>query len=585
MQSILPTAGVKFTKKRYSNTAADLVLWCALCCTGHYSFAYDGQPAEDFDKGHIAVVCAKPFHRSLASWIQYRSRQGYSVHVIVEPFSKATVTPQEIKKRIAEVHHKTPLSALLLVGRATAQTVPSPLLPCRIIQQFGEETELASDDWYADMNGDGLPDFAVGRFPVALASGEDTSHDALDTLIQKTIRYESLPPDVWCRQMQLVAGAGHFSPLLDSVIESSALYIFSETFPQCYDISLLHADWHSPFCPFPTGFPAELNRTLNAGTLFWVYLGHGTHREIEPLYLPQGCVPLPLLQDLLPQKQSAAESSHSAVAFLFCCYGGSLDRSTASLAEELVLSGGPVAAVAPSRTAMPYGMSVLAVEMLQTLKQYQNEDKPLTLGKLMLESKYRMLRPVGNKTADNNAESSTVKSGSLGGKRNRSLRETLESFAKMFDPNPQQLPLQLAEHSAMFHLFGDPLLQLPIPKRLELRCPAKTRAGQTLHVTGQTDIDCQNVVLELLPPLNQIILRSPQRQDFRNDKETQKRFNEEYVESNRRVIQRYRVSCEKGQFACDLPLPKGTAGNYVLRGFAKSAESFSVGNTELKIEK
>ncbi|MDR3181414.1 MAG: C25 family cysteine peptidase [Planctomycetaceae bacterium] len=512
----------------------------------------------------IAVVCSRPFHASLATWIRYRSEQGYTVHVIVEPFGSDTVTAQKIKERITEVHRKTPLAALLLVGRSSEKTVPSPLLPCRIIQQFGTETQLASDDWYADIDEDGLPDFAVGRFPVALKNGGGNLPDtaALDSLIQRTIEYESLPPDVWCRQMQLAAGVGNFSPLLDSVIESSARYILSETFPASYALSLIQADWRSPFCPFPLDFSAELNQTLDAGALFWVYLGHGTHRQIEPLYLPQGYLPLSL------STKSPASGNGRSVSFLFCCYGGSLDRDTPSLGEELVLSGRSVASVAPSRTAMPYGMSVLAVEMLQTFVQHQTDSKPLTLGQLMLESKHRVLHPVSGQTSQPRLR--------------RPVRESVESFAKMLDPNPQQLPVQLAEHTAMFHLFGDPLLRLPLPHRLEFRCPSRVRAGQMLRISGQTDIDCRNVDLELLLPLNQIVLRSPQRQDFRNDKSVQQDWNTEYRKANSRLIERYRAECTGGKFECEIPLPKDLSGNYVIRGFAKTADRFAVNSVTFR---
>ncbi|GHT12902.1 hypothetical protein FACS1894170_08280 [Planctomycetales bacterium] len=490
----------------------------------------------------------------MAPWIKYRSEQGYSVDVIVEPFGTGTVTPQRIKERIAEVHRRTPLCALLLVGRS----VPAPLLPCRIIGQFGTEQELASDDWYTDLDGDGLPNFPVGRFSVELDK-------QLDTVIGKTIQYESLPAETWCKRIQLVAGVGNFSPMLDGVIESSARYIFSEAFTPSYDISLLHADWQSSFCPFPSDFQAELRRTFDAGSLFWVYLGHGKHRDIEPLYLPQGYyVPLTLLEPSKPQ------GLPPTIALLFCCYGGCLDNDTPSIAEELVLTQNAVAAVSPSRTAMPYGMSVLAVEMLQTFVRYQNAGKPLTLGQLLHESKYRTLNPVRNAAAAD------------GKRKNRPVRETVESLAKMFDPNPQYLREQLEEHTAMFHLFGDPLLRLPIPQRLEWQCAKQIRSGQWLHISGRTANDCNGVDLELTLPLYRISLRSAERQDFHNDTQSQQRYNEEYVKANRLVLQRYHLPCKDGVFDADIALPGGLSGEYILRGFVQQKTGFSVGSCVLK---
>ena len=56
------------------------------------------------------------------------------------------------------------------------------LRPTKMVDTANLET--ASDDWYADLNGDDVPDLAVGRLPV-------TSAAATDSLVAKIIGYES----------------------------------------------------------------------------------------------------------------------------------------------------------------------------------------------------------------------------------------------------------------------------------------------------------------------------------------------------------------------------------------------------------
>ncbi|MDR1962769.1 MAG: C25 family cysteine peptidase, partial [Planctomycetaceae bacterium] len=223
---------------------------------------------------HVVVVCPQAFHRSLEPWIKYRSSQGYTVHVLSEP-----LTTSDIKNRIRFLADQVSLSAVLLVGK---EAVPSPQIPCRVVQHFGKESFLASDDWYADLNNDGVADFAVGRFAANTAT-------ELDCQIRKTIRYETeIPVGIWCRQFQMVAGTGHFSPLLEGVVESTTRYALTETIPESYDVSFLYANWKSPFCPAPIDYQHELIETLNRSPLFWVYFGHGHPQMLDPFSTPFG---------------------------------------------------------------------------------------------------------------------------------------------------------------------------------------------------------------------------------------------------------------------------------------------------------
>jgi hypothetical protein len=543
----------------------------------------------------VIVVCPQAFYRSLEPWIKYRSSQGYTVHVLSEPF-----TVQNIKNRIRILAEQVSVSAILLVGK---ERIPSPQIPCRIVQHFGKESLLASDDWYADLNNDGLPDAAIGRFAAGTAA-------ELDSQIQKTIRYETeIPIGTWCRQFQMVAGIGHFSPLLDGVIESTTRYLLTETIPESYEITLLHANWKSPFCPAPVDYQNELFETINRSPLFWAYFGHGHPQMLDPFVTPLGSLET-LCVDDFPQLHCRKSFP---IAFLFCCYGGILDLESYSLAEKLIHQPeGPVAVLAASRTTMPYGMSVLGIELLQEYIKKQNEivqngiieqqnnlpnsysinnqqpNNRLTFGSLILHAKQQaLLPPKQNATESIPPESKKNESKNI--RQYRSIRQNLETMAKTFDPFPKQLNDQIADHIAMFHLFGDPLLRLPVAKKIRLNCSAKVKAGEQLHLEGFLDhsLSEQNgtVTIELVPSFHRLPMISPLRDEFRVDEKTRQSNNEEYLRSNYRTILRYDTEIADGSFSLDLPIPAAIHGEYNIRAFWASKQESAMGCTAISVLK
>jgi hypothetical protein len=546
---------------------------------------------------HVIVVCPQKFYRSLEPWIRYRSSQGYTVHVLSEPFDV-----QNIKNRIQLLAKQVSLSAIVLVGK---ETIPSPQIPCRIVQHFGKESSLASDDWYADLNNDGLPDVAVGRFAVNTAT-------ELDLQIQKTIRYETeIPAGIWCRQLQIVAGIGHFSPLLDQVLESTTRYLLSETIPESYEIPLLHASWKSPFCPAPVDYQRELFETINRSPLFWVYFGHGHPQMLDPFSTPLGHLATLHVNDF--PKFHCRKSL--PIVFLFCCYGGVFDLESYSLAEKLIHQPeGPVAVFAASRTTMPYGMSVLGTELLREYIKKQNEivqnkmiqneiaqdeitekqnntsnnnsinnqqpnNRP-TFGSLILHAKQQALLP-----KKQNATESILSEPKKPASKN--IRQTLDTMAKTFDPFPKQLNDQIADHIAMFHLFGDPLLQLPVPKKIQLNCLPRVKSGEQLHLEGSLDNSLAEqtgtVNIELVPALYRLPLHSSRRDEFRVDETTRQADNDEYFRSNHQIMLRYSAAVLNGSFSFDLPIPPALRGDYNIRAFFVSKQEFAIGCTAVSV--
>ena len=550
---------------------------------------------------HIALVTPPVFLSELAPWIRHRRSQGYAVYVLAHPQDVSQITAEKIRERIRRLATQVPISAVLLVGNASARPsenqtdiIPSPMLECRVIHHFGEETRLASDDWYGDFDGDGVPDAAVGRFPVARS-------DELESIVRKTIRYETeTVPGPWCRRLQIVAGTGNFSPILDGVIESSVRHTLSETIPPSWQLSFLHADWKSSFCPSPLDFRDELIASFEAAPLFWAYFGHGRHRMLDPLSTPLGYAPTLSGEDF-PRLRCRGTFP---IAMLFCCYGGMLDRDTPSLAEEMILQNeGPVAVIAASRTTMPYGMSVFGVELFNGILdgQHAGAGTRLEIGSLILHAKRRMLLQT--------QESERIEKKPFEKRSKRvSVRAGLETMAKSFDPTASKLPIQLEEHAAMFHLFGDPLLGILLPGTIKMTCPERCKSGEVIRVEGsvdpkgseraknrsvgktndisvlhQTDFARETLLLELVPAMDQLVLRSPDRGTCRLDDESRRKNNEEYRHFNDRVMRKWEVPISNGRFSTDIVIPENLQGRYVLRASCFTTSCFYCGYSDLRI--
>ena len=125
------------------------------------------------------------FSEPLMRWIEYRQGQGYKILLLtlartsedgsidqgiqLEPIA----TPVEIREKIRKASLQYRIDAILLVGDGAPtrnaaygwrDVVPAPRVNARVVQVFGSEELLASDGYYADIDGDEIPDAPIGAF-------------------------------------------------------------------------------------------------------------------------------------------------------------------------------------------------------------------------------------------------------------------------------------------------------------------------------------------------------------------------------------------------------------------------------------
>ncbi len=357
------------------------------------------------------VVCPAEYRAALAPWETYRRGQEHDLEFVDPP-----ATADDLHAAIRQAAVGGQLKFVVLVGDVPA--IPTEYAEAKINFRWGSEPTIATDQLYADVDGDAVPDVAVGRIPV-------DSIPELHAVVRKVLQYEqNRDQGSWRRQLDVVAGAGGFGTLTDALIEAAGRSVFQQVVPADYKVRQLPAD------------PDATCAQISAGSFAWIYLGHGLPSMLDVAGTPRGERPILAVGDV-PRLRCGA---NSPLAVLIACYTGAFDARQDCLAEEMMLNPqGPIAAIAATRVTMPYGNSVFGCELLRAAFA----DHPATLGEVWTRAQRKTLAAA---PADD------------------SLRESLDVLARGVSPPPVDLAGERREHVLMYQLLGDPLLRLNYPQ-------------------------------------------------------------------------------------------------------------------------
>jgi len=375
------------------------------------------------------VLCPTEFQAALVPWEKHRRQQGHEILFIPPPEESA-----QVLAAVRRVGQSGRLKYLLLVGDVPGGqfrnagvprcSIPTNYVSAKVNTRWGSEPTLATDAPYGDLNGDGVPELAVGRIPA-------DSVEELAAVVRKILRYEQQSPASQPRHLNVVAGMGGFGTLTDALIEAAARQVIQQTVPLGYDVRQTSANPTSPHWPPAGEFRDCVCRQFAEGGLAWIYLGHGLPSELDRVATPKGHKSI-LSVDDVPLLRCG---SHGPLAVLVACYTGAIDAGQDCLAEELLLAEeGPVAVIAATRVTMPYGNTVLGYELLRAYFS----DRPVELGETLRLAQRRTLSDAADDT----------------------LRQSLDMLARGLSTPPVDLAAERREHVSMYHLLGDPLVRL-----------------------------------------------------------------------------------------------------------------------------
>lgn len=504
------------------------------------------------------VVCPPVLRPAMKVWTDYRHSQGHQVAVL-DGFENADA----IRNDIREIAKQGKLRFIVLVGDADlpakAQTkgirsnvrfysVPTHYVTAKVNRRWGSEEEIATDNWYADLDDDDVPDVAIGRLSA-------DSPAQVSAMVNKILAYEGQSAgaagDEWRRQINLVAGLGGFGTLVDTAIETAAKSLITDGIPPAYNTSFTHASWRSPYCPPPSLFGQTALRRLDQGCLFWVYMGHGQPRELDRLQVPSGEHPIMQEGDVARLQLGRG----AAIALFLACYTAAFDARGDCLAEELLRhERGPVAVIGGTRVTMPYAMCVLGLELL---KECFVSRQP-TLGELLLAAKRNTV---------------------LAARTDERSRQ-LDALASLLSAEGSDLADERLEHVQIINLLGDPLLALKHPGDVQVRSPQSARGGENIRVSGTSPIDGQAVV-ELTVRRDRLTFRPEQRTDYVDDDDE---YHRTYVAANDSRLASVRTNVVNGKFQAALTAPKQANGECHFRVFVQGRGGYAIGASNIRID-
>ncbi|MBL8890741.1 MAG: DUF1080 domain-containing protein [Planctomycetaceae bacterium] len=538
------------------------------------------------------VVCPPAWQATLEPWLQYRNKQGYRIGLVEPPQA-----PQQLKDLLQQMR-STGLRFVLLVGdvptllNMDASGLPTSYVASEVSKRFGGRDRVPSDHWYADLDDDGAPELAIGRWSVQ-------NTEQLQILIDKTIRFETDPDVEFAkRRIEFVAGVGGFGALEDKVIETTATRMLSELIPKKFTVGMTHASWRSIYCPGPDQYCDKVFESLNRGALFWVYIGHGSWNCLDSAHFPDRVVPT-----ITTGNSEQISSATSPIALLLACSTGQFDMRQDCLAETMLRApNGPVSVVAGTGVTAPYGLANFGLELL-TL---HGEESCAEVGTWFQQAKRRMVlaahqrrnaRRAANASLETASGSAAVPEAGLSTSqaglrgflddeepRKIDYREVLHQLAWWLSPTRDILEQEILEHADMMTYFGDPLLRFPKFETIEMI--ADVSNGQ-LDLVGHVPNSKGGpfaIEVEVAYPLDQLAFQPKARRKYESSESFSQQMAADYAQANDRIFHRTVVSAAGGRFVLPMasigPLPN----RFLVRAVANHADIKAIGFSEVTLQ-
>jgi hypothetical protein len=306
----------------------------------------------------VVIITHDTLRDSVESLKAWREGQGWSVAMVdvedlYNEFNFGAKSPWEVRDFLshASLQWQSPPRFVLLVGSASFDPRnylgrgESDLVPTKLVDTTLLET--ASDGWFADFHGDGIPQVAIGRLPI------HTAQEA-NVVVQKLLGYEQQGGAPWAAVMVADATEG-----FDFEAASQAVETLLPEGMTVWEVFRSHGD--------DAATRQELLARLNAGSALVNYLGHGSVEIWRG-----GLLTTTDAQGLTNGLQLPV------VVSMTCLNGFFHDLYTESLAEALLKApaGGAVAVWASSGLTSP----AEHVAMNQTLVRLIFSEPGVTLG-------------------------------------------------------------------------------------------------------------------------------------------------------------------------------------------------------------
>ena len=406
--------------------------------------ATDDDDSGPVEPGPLRYLVLAPDSLSAAAdaFADHRTGPDFSAEVVLLSGLGAS-TPEELQaavhERLAALLPGLPegdVPFLLILGDAPGPADDAadpdliPALPC--VSSLGL---CYTDNRYGDLDGDLMPDVAVGRVPAR------TNEQALAYLDKVRAFEADYRTGLWNRRLVLYAGNSDFGEAFDAIAESLAIDSLAGI---NHSFDVLGA-WDNPASGYYyLPFDDKVVDLFEEGALAAMYIGHGSAAYNDGLSADQ--------------LGGMVCDNRQPFVFLWACSNGEFGGDSDSISEAVLWApDGPIGAFAGVGTTHPYANAVLPYEAQRALFDHQ----PPTFGEVALRTKQQLIA------------------------NDDDIREMARGFAVLSGVAEEELPGIEIEHLDQYNYLGDPALPTAYPRTHVAFDPVKgSAASGHLEVAG-----------------------------------------------------------------------------------------------------
>lgn len=411
-----------------------------------------GAPADPLraaGRARHVILATPPLLGGARRLAAHRTRTGtpsvaIDVTHVYDRYGHGNADPRAIVAFVSDLRGRkgAPLAWLVLAGDATydrTDILEAVTIPARMAYTMYNGATPA-DALYA---GDGTE---VGRLPFETGA-------EMDAYVARLVHYETSPPtDPARRMLRFVTSPGRFGAFIDGIIESRFKRVLAQGIPPAYDVSVTYANPRSAYTWPPAQFDEHVIEQLNAGALFFTYVGHGFEKGFDTVRVGGTQHPILGVEDAI----RIDSRRMPPVVFVLACTTAMFDGLRGPGIGEALMRRphGPIAYVGATRVCHPGYNALLGESIAQHMATGGAHPR---LGALLATARAHAADPTNR----------------------RMVRLAIRHLGKA-DPG------RIArEGAAMYVLLGDPATRVPIPEPLTFAIdrPAQPTTPPTARVT------------------------------------------------------------------------------------------------------
>lgn len=501
------------------------------------------------------IVAAGHLAASARRYRDFRQSTGYNVDLamvgeIVGDADDATAASARIQDHVRARYRARdatrPLYLLLLGDSQATWPGDGSGVPSGSWLDATTGAPVVSDNVFADVDDDDVPDLAVGRITA-------DSDDDVDLVRGKVTAYEaSHELGVWDRRLSIFASTSGMGDLVDAAIEG-LVYDITEAIPYAYDVTMTYARQSSPYVYIPEQFSDQVYRRINEGALLVAYVGHGSRDGFASLDWNGKSYPI-LDTDKLDR---LAVTHRSPVLVFVACATGAFAGGESVSERILALPQAPTAILSSTQDSHPYANAMFIHEVSQVF----TVDRAATVGDAFLLAKQRL--PQG---AD-------------------ATRLRIEAVAALL-VNASAKEALKRSHLHMYTLFGDPAMAVSTMGIAAVAVtPAAAIAGASVNVTatfpalagaGHATVTLESTRRTVLAPVAAV----PPDGDVQRDAV----IIDNYQTANDKVAAQVTLPATGSSLSATLAVPTDLpTGTYVVKVFVVAGQGDYGGSTSLTV--